>query len=97
MDRETDDAYRRRILDEIRTVGGGGNSADYRRWGEEVDGVARVFPYSGKPVDGSEGTSEVGDRTVYVEATEEYAANRWADAALLSDVRDAITTGPDTG
>jgi len=52
-DRETDAAYRRRILQEIRTVGGGGNSADYRTWAEVVTGVSRVFPFAGAPVDPS--------------------------------------------
>lgn len=48
--RETDAAYRRRVLTRIRAAGGGGNYADYREWGEEVDDAARVFPYSGKPI-----------------------------------------------
>lgn len=49
-DRESDDVYRRRILTEIRTVGGGGNAADYRTWAEAVTGVYRVFPFAGAPV-----------------------------------------------
>lgn len=49
IDDEDDDSYRRRVLNEIRTVGGGGNYADYRRWAEEVTNVFRAFPYSGKP------------------------------------------------
>jgi len=48
-DRETDTAYRRRVLTRIRAAGGGGNAADYRQWSEDVDGVRRAFPYSGKP------------------------------------------------
>jgi len=50
VDRESDAEYRRRILQEIRTVGGGGNAVDYRTWGEAVTGVFRVFPFSGAPV-----------------------------------------------
>lgn len=49
-DRELDTDYRRRVLTRIRAAGGGGNSADYRAWGEDVADVARVFPYSGKPI-----------------------------------------------
>lgn len=49
-DRETETDYRRRVLTRIRAAGGGGNAADYRLWGEAVADVARVFPYSGKPV-----------------------------------------------
>lgn len=96
-DREAHSAYRRRVLDEIRTVGGAGNGVDYRRWGEESSNVARIYPYSGTPVDGSEGTSEAGDRTIYVEATTAYSADRTANAALLAEVRTLITTDPDTG
>jgi hypothetical protein len=99
QDRETDSAYRRRILDEIRTVGGAGNGVDYRRWGEQSSNVARIYPYSGKPADGSEGlTDEPGDRTIYVEATTAYiTGDRTADAPLLAAVRDLITTDPVTG
>ena len=49
-DRELNTDYRRRVLTRIRAAGGGGNSADYRAWGEDVADVARVFPYSGKPI-----------------------------------------------
>lgn len=49
-DRESDEDYRRRVLNEIRTVGGGGNAVDYRTWAEEVAGVLRAFPYSGAPL-----------------------------------------------
>lgn len=99
QDRETDSAYRRRVLDEIRTVGGAGNGVDYRRWGEQSSSVARIYPYSGKPVDGSEGAiDEPGDRTIYVEAITDYiTGDRTADAALLAAVRALITTDPDTG
>lgn len=50
IDRESDETYRRRVLQEIRTVGGGGNAVDYRTWGEAVTEVFRVFPFSGAPV-----------------------------------------------
>ena len=50
IDRESDDDYRRRVLLEIRTVGGGGNAVDYRTWAEEVSPVLRAFPFSGAPV-----------------------------------------------
>jgi hypothetical protein len=51
IDAESIDSYRRRVLTEIRSVGGGGNTADYRRWAEETTGVARAFPYAGKPTE----------------------------------------------
>lgn len=98
QDKESDSAYRRRILDEIRTVGGSGNGVDYRRWGEQSSNVARIYPYSGKPIDGSEGlVDEPGDRTIYVEAITSYiTGDRTADATLLAAVRELITTDPDT-
>jgi hypothetical protein len=98
QDKESDSAYRRRILDEIRTVGGSGNGVDYRRWGEQSSNVARIYPYSGKPIDGSEGlVDEPGDRTIYVEAITTYiTGDRTADATLLAAVRELITTDPDT-
>lgn len=92
-DREDDTDYRRRVLTEIRTVGGGGNSADYRTWAEEVSDVQAAFPYSGRPA--AEGTDQPGDRTVYVQSAS--AVDGIADTALKTAVRAAITTDPDTG
>jgi hypothetical protein len=93
LDQEDVEEYRRRVLLAIRTVGGGGNSADYRTWAEEVEGVHRAFPYSGAPA----GTSYPGDRTVYIEADATLDPDGLADAGLLADVRDAINTDPVTG
>ncbi len=92
-DREDDATYRRRVLTEIRTVGGGGNSADYRTWAEEVDDVQAAFPYSGRPA--AEGADQPGDRTVYVQSTS--AVDGIADTALKTAVRAAINVDPDTG
>lgn len=50
LDEEDLEDYRRRVLIEIWTVGGGGNSADYRTWSEETVGCLRAFPYSGAPI-----------------------------------------------
>jgi hypothetical protein len=49
-EQETIESWRRRILLEIQTVGGGGNGVDYRTWAEETAGCFRAFPYSGAPV-----------------------------------------------
>jgi uncharacterized phage protein gp47/JayE len=61
LDVETDEAYRIRVLDEIRTVGGGGNVVDYRRWAQETPGVIRAYPYAGRPdvVQGSPADQEL--------------------------------------
>jgi uncharacterized phage protein gp47/JayE len=90
---ETDDAYRLRVLNALRTTLGGGNSEDYKAWSEEVAGVFRAFPYSGKP--GITG-SVPGERTVYIEADSTIDADGIAPAALLTDVRENIHTNPDT-
>jgi hypothetical protein len=95
-DEETDDAYRTRILDKIRGVCGGGNASDYRDWAQEVAGVARAYPYSGKPV-AFLLESSPPDRTVYVEADSTIDPDGIAPQSLLDEVRDSITTDPNTG
>lgn len=89
-ERETDDAYRVRGLDVVRSEGGGGNSFDYRNWSQEVSGVARAFPYAGQPTV----TGTPLDRTVFVEADTTIDSDGIAPQALLDDVRDNITTDP---
>jgi len=93
---ESDDVYRLRILDVARASGGGGNASDYRRWAQETPGVARAYPFSGKPVDVL-ATSSPPDRTVYIKATTDIDPDGIAPQALLDAVRDTITTDPETG
>jgi len=92
---ETDDAYRVRILDIIRTSGGGSNTADYRRWAQEVAGVARAYPYSGRPVD--DPSAPPPARTVYIEADTTIDPDGLAPTSLLDEVRDTINIDPETG
>jgi uncharacterized phage protein gp47/JayE len=92
--KETDDELRIRILNEIQTVGGGSNLADIRSWGEEATNVKRCDPYTGRP---PFSTSEPGYRTVFVEATESFDPDGIPSQPILDDVRDKITTDPDTG
>jgi phage-related baseplate assembly protein len=91
--REDDDDYRLRILDVIRAPGGGGNAADYRNWSQEVAGVSRAYPYGGDPA----GSGSPPERTVYVESDTSIDADGIPPQSLLDDVRDSITTDPDTG
>lgn len=49
-DQEDRESWRARILRAERYSTGGGNTADYRLWGEEVENVAAIYPYSGRPV-----------------------------------------------
>jgi hypothetical protein len=50
-DKEDLEDYRQRVLNEIRTQGGGSNNVDYKTWAEAIEGVKRVFVFSGAPVD----------------------------------------------
>jgi hypothetical protein len=89
------ETYRARVLAEIRTVGGGGNAVDYRRWAEAVEGVERAYPYAGNPI--SPESSIPGERTVYIEAQTALDPDGIASTALLIAVRNEITTDPVTG
>jgi len=96
IEKEEEEDYRIRVLDEIRTVGGGSNSADYRRWSQEVPGVKRAFPFTGKPF--TDVHPDVpGDRTVYIECVASVEPDGIAPATMLDAVRLSITTDPDTG
>lgn len=95
-EKESDDNFRRRILDAIRTTPGGGNAADYRIWGEEVAGVQRCYPFAGKPITLAESTAPP-DRTVYVQATSAIDPDGIAPQSLLDEVRASLTTNPETG
>jgi hypothetical protein len=86
---EETETYRARVLFEIRTQGGGGNAADFKRWAELVPGVKRAYPYSGRPL--SQGTLQPIERSVFVEAQEALAVDGIAPPELLADVRESIT------
>ncbi len=93
-DEEQLEAWRSRILSAMRAVNGGSNANDYKRWAEEIGGVDRAFPYSGKPYDPTPPTSFPGDRTVYILAT---AGDGVPGAPLLAEVRAALNIDPVTG
>lgn len=93
---ESEDAYRERVLFEIRTVSGGSNATDHKEWAEEVAGVERAYPYSGKPFDNIE-ESFPGERTVYVQATTAVDPDGVPPPALLDEVRQSLLFDPITG
>jgi uncharacterized phage protein gp47/JayE len=95
VNEEEDSDYRPRVLFAQRALTGGGNAADHKIWGEAVEGVRTIFPYSGRPDD--QGTSYPGDRTCYVEATTDVDPDGIASASLIAAVRTAMTTDPNTG
>lgn len=77
------EAYRQRVMDRWQKPPKGGAYSDYEIWGEEVEGIVNVYPY----------TSDCpGQVDVYVEATPESSGN--ADGlptlAQLQAVLDSI-------
>lgn len=82
-DAESTEAYRQRVIDRFQKRPQGGAYADYEQWGEEVEGIINVYPY----------TSDCpGQVDVYCEATE--ASSGSADGipttAQLQAVLDSI-------
>ena len=91
------ESYRQEILDDQRTLKGGANPADYRRWSKAVSGVAEAFPYSKLPYDDPSYPGIPPERTVYIEAEESIDLDGIAPTGLLDEVRDAIEISPTTG
>ena len=58
---ETAESYRKRVQKAFRRRKQGGAYIDYQIWGEEVDGISNVYPYTGAPM----------EVDVYAEATPE--------------------------
>ena len=56
---ETTAAYRKRVQTAFRRRKQGGAYVDYKLWGEEVDGISNVYPYTGAPM----------EMDIYAEAT----------------------------
>lgn len=59
-DGEATASYRQRVLDRFQKRAQGGAYADYEQWGEEVAGIANVYPYT---------SAQPGQVDVFVEAT----------------------------
>jgi uncharacterized phage protein gp47/JayE len=77
-DAETIDSYRQRVIDRFQRRPQGGAYSDYAIWGEEVAGIANVYPYTGQP----------GEVDVYVESATE--ADGIPTQAQLDAVFDSI-------
>jgi len=97
VEKEDQEVYRGEVLDNQRTLKGGGNKADYKRWSEEVAGVFRVYPYSNLPWDNGGYPGDPPERVVYIESTVAVDADGIPPAPLLAAVRLSITTDPATG
>jgi len=60
-DPESAEAYRQRVVIAYKRRKQGGAYIDYKSWGEEVDGIVNVYPYTGV---------NAGEMDIYSEATE---------------------------
>lgn len=96
-EREGTEEYRTKILDAERGQGGGSNSADYRNWGQEVEGVTRCYPYAGRFDNEGFNIGGPSSRTVFVQASTDIDSDGIAPQALLDEVRSHLITDPVTG
>ncbi|MEJ2043690.1 MAG: baseplate J/gp47 family protein [Reinekea sp.] len=98
-DAEAKETYRQRLLDVVRAPGGGANSADYRNWAQEEEGIVRAYPYSGNPtyLGGGGGSINPPDRTVYCECDTSIESDGITPAGLLTTTKATIIADPDTG
>jgi len=84
---ESEEGYRARVLRRQQAKPQGGAAADYQAWGEEVEGVAHIYPYAG---DVAGDTSIPGQRTIFVEAEVSINTDGIAPQTLLDEVRESI-------
>lgn len=80
-DGESTESYRYRVVERFQKLPQGGAYTDYELWGEDVAGVAHIYPYT---------SNYPGQVDVYVEATTAIDADGIPPAALLQAVLDAI-------
>ena len=91
-DPEDTETWRARIMQFFAARPQGGAYADYWEWGNEVDGVANIYPFSGGTP--AIPTSGPGQVDVYVKAD---AGDGTAGATLLDAVADNIEVSGSTG
>jgi hypothetical protein len=96
---EDAEEYRRRLLADERTEGGGSNSADYRRWAELTPGVSRAYPYTGNPTFLQTGAGSIlpGERTVWIKADTTIDPDGVPTPALLTSAEAYIQFNQETG
>lgn len=86
---ESEEVYRKRIIDSIQQEPQGGSKTDYRLWASDAQGVQNVYPYVKD--------SEAGTVQVFVEATEIDSSdqNGTPTPSILAEVEDVIRFDPD--
>jgi hypothetical protein len=93
-DKESDDDYRIRVFDKMRSPGDGGTPSFYRNAGQEVIGVSRVYPYAG---DSDPSISLPGQVVCYVRTASTVDPDGIAPNDMLVEVKATIITDPVTG
>lgn len=88
-DDETEESYRRRVVNRYSVQPQGGALADYRIWAYDVAGVLQTYPYNDE--------NSPGGVIIYVAGTTDLYPTRVPDSALLVAVGKACTYDPDTG
>ena len=88
-DDETEESYRRRVVNRYSVQPQGGALADYRIWAYDVAGVLQTYPYNDE--------DSPGGVIIYVAGTTDLYPTRVPDSALLVAVGKACTYDPDTG
>ena len=88
-DDETEDHYRKRVVNRYSTQPQGGALSDYRIWSFDVAGVLQTYPYNDE--------NSPGGVLIYVAGTTDLYPKRIPDSALLIKVGKACTYDPDTG
>lgn len=88
-DAETEESYRRRVVNRYSTQPQGGALADYRIWAYDAAGVLQVYPYNDE--------DSPGGVIIYVAGKTDVYPTRVPDSALLVAVGKACTYDPDTG
>lgn len=88
-DDETEESYRRRVVNRYSTQPQGGALADYRLWAYDVAGVLQTYPYNDE--------NSPGGVVLYVAGTTDLFPTRIPNSALLVAVGKACTYDPDTG
>jgi uncharacterized phage protein gp47/JayE len=80
-DAEKEPEYRQRVIDRFQKQPQGGAGVDYEIWGEEVEGVVAIYPYTGND----------GFVDVYVEVSTSIDPDGIAPPDILEDVAESIT------
>lgn len=88
-DDETEESYRRRVVNRYSVQPQGGALADYRIWAYDVASVLQTYPYNDE--------NSPGGVIIYVAGTTDLYPTRVPDSALLVAVGKACTYDPDTG